>query len=170
VSGAGSRVFGLRGKPGLIALAVFKLMPVMYRLRLGRLLGHTFLLMSHRGRKTGKVYQTALKVVGYDRGTQEVTVISVYGQTAAWMRNIEASPAVLIQIAGKSYVPRQRFLTEDEAFDATVRFRAKHRRQLRLFSFVFGWGSLASDAAVGEFVRTKSFVAFAPAPARVATP
>ena len=162
---ANKGVFGLRGKPGPLALTVFRLMPVMYRLRLGRLFGHTFLLLSHRGRKTGRVYQTALKVVGYDRATQEVTVISVYGATAAWMRNIEASPALLIQTGGKGYAPRQRLLTEDEAVTAAVQFRAQHPRQLRLFSLVMGWGSLASDAAVREFVRTRPFVAFAPAPA-----
>jgi deazaflavin-dependent oxidoreductase (nitroreductase family) len=165
VSAAKNRVLGLRGKPGVIALTVFRLMPVMYRLRLGRLFGHTFLLLSHRGRKSGRVYQTALKVLGFDRGTSEAIVVSVYGATTDWMRNIEASPAVLIQIGGRRFVPRQRFLTEDEAFAAAVAFRTRHPRQLRLFSLVLGWGSLATDTAVREFVRTRPFVAFTPAPA-----
>lgn len=162
MSAGKSPVLGLRRKPGLMALTVFRLMPAMYRLRLGRFFGHTFLLLSHRGRKSGRVYQTALKVLGYDRATGEVIVLSVYGAATDWMRNIEAGPAVLIQTAGRRYVPSQRLLTVDEAFAAAVQFRAQHPRQLRLFSLVMGWGSLASDASMREFVRKRPFVAFAP--------
>jgi hypothetical protein len=49
---------GWRKKPAALALVVFRIMPVAYRMHLGRLVGHTFLLLSHRGRKSGRVYQT----------------------------------------------------------------------------------------------------------------
>jgi deazaflavin-dependent oxidoreductase (nitroreductase family) len=155
-------VFGFRRKPGSVARAVFGLMPIAYRLHLGRLFGHTFLLMWNRGRKSGKLYATALKTMSYDRKSGEVVICSVYGMDAAWMKNIAASPATRIQIAGTSYVPTQRILTEDEAFASTLRFRREHGRQLRLFSTVLGWGKLNDEASIREFVHTRPFVAFAP--------
>ena len=64
-------VLGLRRKPGLIALTVFRTMPLAYRMHLGRLFGHTFLNLTHRGRRSGRLYTTALKTVAWDRATGE---------------------------------------------------------------------------------------------------
>jgi hypothetical protein len=41
----------------------------MYRLRLGKLFGHQFLLLSHRGKKSGRIYRTALKPLTYDHAS-----------------------------------------------------------------------------------------------------
>jgi hypothetical protein len=53
--GAPARPFlGLRGQPGRLALAVFRVPLPLYRAGLGWLLGHTFLLLVHPGRRTGQ--------------------------------------------------------------------------------------------------------------------
>jgi hypothetical protein len=39
----------------------------LYRYNLGRLLGYRFLLLTHRGRKTGILHQTVLEVILYDQ-------------------------------------------------------------------------------------------------------
>ena len=46
-------VFGLRQHPGWVALALFRLPLPLYRRGWGWLLGRTFLLLIHAGRKTG---------------------------------------------------------------------------------------------------------------------
>jgi hypothetical protein len=52
----------LRPKPvGALRLA-FRLPIYLYRLDLGRLLGHRFLLLVHRGRESGLLRETALEV------------------------------------------------------------------------------------------------------------
>ena len=79
-------VLGLRRKPGLIALTVFRTMPLAYRMHLGRLFGHTFLNLPHRERRSGRLYTTALKTVAWDRATGEVVVFSMYGMNAARRR------------------------------------------------------------------------------------
>ncbi|HEU5434459.1 MAG TPA: hypothetical protein VFU81_22495, partial [Thermomicrobiales bacterium] len=43
----------------------------LYRLHLGRLLGHHALVLTHRGRKSGKARQAILEVVRYDPATRE---------------------------------------------------------------------------------------------------
>jgi hypothetical protein len=49
-------LLGLRRRPGRPALAVFRLPLLLYRQGWGRLLGDTFLLLVHEGRKSGKRY------------------------------------------------------------------------------------------------------------------
>jgi hypothetical protein len=64
---------------GALRLA-FRLPVYLYRLGLGRLLGHRFLLLTHRGRRSGRVYQTALEVVRYEPSSREVVAASGWGE------------------------------------------------------------------------------------------
>ena len=81
-------ILGLRRQPGRLALAVFRLPLLLYRRGWGWLLGHTFLLLVHAGRKTGKAYSTTAMVLKYDPETREAVICSGWGQDADWVRNI----------------------------------------------------------------------------------
>jgi hypothetical protein len=74
----------LRSKPAGALKLAFRLPIYLYRLHLGWLLGHRFLLLVHRGRKTGLLHQTMLEVVLYDPTIQESVVVSVWGEDADW--------------------------------------------------------------------------------------
>ena len=130
----------------------------------GWLLGHTFLLLDHAGRKTGQRHSTAAMVLSYDPETQEAVICSAWGQDTDWIRNIRVRPALQVQIGRESFAPEQRFLSADESFAVAVEFRRQHPRRLRLFTQVLGWDDLRSDTAMSEFVHTRPFVAFKPAP------
>ena len=91
--------------------------------------------------------------------TQEAVVCSAWGETE-WVRNLRAHPAMEVQIGGETFVPEQRFLSEDEAVAATVEFGKRHPGRLRLFSAILGWGDLTTEKAVREFVRGRPFVSF----------
>jgi hypothetical protein len=56
----------------------------LYRLDLGWLLGHRFLLVTHRGRRTGLLRQTVVEVLHYDPATRESVVLSALGERADW--------------------------------------------------------------------------------------
>src|SRR5204862_413104 len=71
-------------------------------------------------------------------------------------------PAVGVQIAGETYRPQQRFLTDDEAFAVGAQFRRRHPYRLRLMSRVLGWDDLRSDVALRDFVHTHPFIALRP--------
>jgi deazaflavin-dependent oxidoreductase (nitroreductase family) len=75
----------------------FRLPIYLYRLDLGWLLGHRFLLLVHRGRKTGLPHQTVLEVVLYDPSSRESVVVSAWGEDADWYRNIQKCPAIEIK-------------------------------------------------------------------------
>jgi deazaflavin-dependent oxidoreductase (nitroreductase family) len=162
-SGRSSRpLLGLRRHPGRLALAIFRIPLPLYRVGLGWLLGHTFLLLTHVGRKTGRSHAMAAMVLGYEPATQQAVICSAWGPKADWVRNLRAGPAKRVQIGRESFTPEHRFLTEDDAFAVAVEFRRRHPRRLRFISWVLDWGDLGSDDAVRAFVGTHPFVALRP--------
>jgi hypothetical protein len=101
----------------------------------------------------------------HDPDTREAVIFSAWGPNTEWMRNLRAHPALQIQIGRDTYVPEQHFLSEDEAVAVALEFRRRHPHRLSLFATILGWGDLASDEAVREFVRSRPFVSFRPAKA-----
>lgn len=152
---------GLRRHPGRLALAVFRIPLPLYRAGWGWLLGRTFLLLVHAGRRTGRPHAMTAMVLRYDGETDEAVICSGWGPTADWIRNIEARPALQVQIGRDSFTPAQRFLDEDESFAVTIEFCLHHPGRLRVMRRVLGW-DLRTEAAIREFVRTHPFVAFRP--------
>lgn len=159
-------LLGLRRRPGRIALWFMRLPQPLYHCGLGGLLGHTFLLITHQGRKTGLRRETVAMALTHDPVTREAIVCSAWGPNTEWLRNLRAHPALQIQIGPETYVPEQRFLSEDEAVAVAIEFRERHPHRLRLFATILGWGDLSNEAAVRDLVRSRPFIAFSPAPAR----
>ena len=155
-------LLGLRRRPGRVALALFRVPLPLYQRGWGWLLGTTFLLLVHAGRRTGKHHATVAMTLSYDRDTREAVVCSVWGPNTDWMRNIRARPALRVQLGLESFTPKQRFLSEDESFAVAVEFRRRQPWRLRLISAILGWEDLRSDTALREFVGSRPFVAFRP--------
>src|SRR5690348_16419167 len=108
---------------GLLKLA-FRLPRYLYRWHLGWVLGHRCLMITHRGRKTGRLRQTVLEVVSYNPSTQECIVMSGYGTQSDWYRNIQVYPAIEVQVGRQRYKPQQRWL---EAQETQARLEAYQR-------------------------------------------
>ena len=69
-----------------------------YRLRLGFLLGERFLMLTHRGRKSGLARATVLEVVRHDTLTDSYVVASGWGEKSNWFQNILHQPRVSITV------------------------------------------------------------------------
>lgn len=106
-----------RKQSGLLKI-LLRLPVVVYQLGLGGLFGHRFLMLTHRGRKSGRLRQTVLEVVRYDPHTRESTVVSGWGERADWYRNLQASPSIAVETGGNRYVPTFRVASPDEAYAA----------------------------------------------------
>jgi deazaflavin-dependent oxidoreductase (nitroreductase family) len=158
------RWLGLHRAPGRLALAVFRLPLHLYRGGWGWLLGRTFLLLTHVGRKTGQPHDTVAMVLAHDHDTGEVVICSGWGPDADWVLNLRAAPAREVRVGRDRYAPTHRFLTDDEAVAVGVAFRQEHPWRLRLLSAILGWGDLTRDAALRDFVRSHPFVALRRAP------
>lgn len=103
----------------------------LYRVGLGRLFGHRLLVITHRGRNSGRLYRTPLEVARYDPATQEAIVPSGWGRQADWYRNIQASPAIEVWLGGRRFRPEQRFLSESEAAEVMAHYARRHPRGTR---------------------------------------
>ena len=158
----GRPLLGLRRQPGRLALAAMRVPRPLYHRGWGWMLDHIFLLIAHRGRKTGKRRETVAMPLTYDPDTREAVVCSAWGPNTEWIRNLRAHPALQIQIGREAYVPEQRFLSEDESVAVVREFQLRHPWRTRLFAAILRWGDLASETAVREFVRSRPFVSFRP--------
>lgn len=98
------------GSPTGITRLAFRAPVLVYRARLGFLLGHRFLMLEHTGRRSGATRRTVLEVVT-DTG-DAVYVASGWGDEADWLRNIRADPKVVVVLGSR------RFATEAREVDA----------------------------------------------------
>jgi deazaflavin-dependent oxidoreductase (nitroreductase family) len=136
----------------------------LYRRGWGSVLGRTFLLLVHVGRKSGTPYSAVAMVLADDRGTGEVVICSAWGPEADWVRNLRAGAAREVCVGPERFVPEHRFLSDDEAVAVALEFRGRHPRRLWLVSRILGWGDLRRDDAVRDFVHLHPFVALRPTP------
>ena len=146
-------------------LAVFRTPLWLYHRGWGRLLGRTFLMLVHVGRKTGQPHDMVAMILADDRDSGEVVIFSGWGPDVDWLSNLRAGPAREVRIARDRFVPEHRFLSEDEAVAVLVAFRRRHPGRVRLARAILGWGDLGSDAALRDFVRSHPFVALHPSSA-----
>ena len=126
----------LQKKPTGFMRLWFRFPVYIYRLGLGWIAGHQFLLLTHRGRRTGLLRQTVLKTLYYNATTGEIIVIAQLGERADWLRNIRHSSPLELQIGRRRYVPTFRILTDDE----TTRFLETLQRDQP------GWTAIAMRA------------------------
>lgn len=127
------------GPIGAVRFA-FRLPVYVYRFGFGVLFGHRFLLLVHRGRKSGLRREAVLEVIRHDPTTRESEVLSGWGEKADWYRNILANLALEVRTAGERYVPDQRFLAPDENHAVISEYAWHHPLVFRLLVKAFGFG------------------------------
>lgn len=149
-------------RPNRLILLMLKGPRLIYNLNLGWLLGHRFLVVTHRGRKSGLIHQTPLEVVRYDKATKTSIVISAWGEKSDWYRNIIKTPALQIQTGRDRYVPEQRFLSTDETEHELERYVAHHGPSAKMLSRLFGVNFAESAEARRQFAESSRMVAFHP--------
>ena len=151
-----------RSTPGAALRLAFRLPVYLYRWRLGWLFGRRLLLLTHRGRKSGREYQTALEVIRYDPTERESIVVSAWGEKADWYRNLRRSPAVEITSGRERYVPEQRFLDPEEVYAEIAGYERNHPWLARLIPRLLGHRLDGTQAARRAFAASLRMAAFRP--------
>jgi deazaflavin-dependent oxidoreductase (nitroreductase family) len=153
-------------RPSRLLRLLFRAPIMLYRVRMGWLLGGRFLLLTNMGRKTGKARRTVIEVVVRDRSVPEVAVIAAWGEHAQWVRNLKAAPAISIQIGRiKWSEPEHRFLDPTQATELMDTYRREHPYAARALARLLGWPTDTNDPGYEQFARTLCAVAFRPAQA-----
>lgn len=140
---------------------VLRLPTHLYRFKLGWLLGNRFLLLTHRGRNSGRVYRTVLEVVRHNPQSGESVVISGWGERADWYRNIKANPALEVRTGGERYVPEQRFLSQEEAYSEILGYEYRHPLAAAIAARLLGFGG-KGEATRRTFAERTRVVTFRP--------
>lgn len=149
------------GKAPSFMIPIFKLPNILYRLRLGWLLGKYFMQVVHLGRHTGKVRRTVLAVLRFDPKTREILAVSAW-KGSDWYYNIQAAPALRVETGRVHYVPDQRTLSPDEITTAFMEYRERHPLFSRMVCRIPGWKWDSTYDEFLELARTLRGVAFKP--------
>jgi deazaflavin-dependent oxidoreductase (nitroreductase family) len=124
-------------------------------------------VLSHRGRKSGRVYRTMLEVVNWDSSTDEAVAMSGFGTGSNWYRNVLADGAEEIEIGGERFRPEVRRLETDEAVRVMAGYELRNRIAAPIVRFVLsrlaGFRYDGSDAGRRKLVATLPLIAFRPA-------
>lgn len=121
----------------------------LYRIRLLPLLslGRIFLVLTTKGRKSGKMRKTPLE---YHRMDGVITVVSGRGEEADWLKNVRADPnAIWVRHGFHHFQPRVEIIIDESKKLKFVRwFVKKHKRVAKM---LFGWNSKLDDPETADF-------------------
>ncbi|MEP7133374.1 MAG: nitroreductase family deazaflavin-dependent oxidoreductase [Chloroflexota bacterium] len=147
---------------GLVRLAMRS--PILlYRLRLGWLLGKRFLLLEHRGRKSGVIRRTVIEVVDHDPQVGSFVVAAAWGNKSDWFKNISAYSKVTIEVGLRKFSAIARMLPNDEATHHLTVYAKKHPLAFKqLGSILIGSTSSESEKIVKSLVDSVPLVQFIP--------
>lgn len=137
---------------------------VLYRLRLGALLGRRFLLLEHTGRNSGVVRATVLEVVRLEPATGRCVVASGWGERAQWLRNVTVEPRVRYTIGTRERDGQARRTTAGEGERELRDYGRRHPRALgKLARMMLGRAFDGSDEAYAALSRQVPVVELSPA-------
>jgi deazaflavin-dependent oxidoreductase (nitroreductase family) len=138
----------------------------VYRVGLGWLLGHRFLMLVHEGRRTGRCRQTVLEVVRYDPATHESIVVAGWGRRTAWLHNVEAGLAREVRTGRDRYRPVWRVLPDSERAAVLHGYIRGHHliRPVirRVLTWLLGWPFDGSGQAIERAARELPMIGFRP--------
>lgn len=153
----------LRKRPPAVVRRLLRLPILLFRLRLGILFGHRFLVLTHRGRKSGVLHRTMLEVIRWDHARQEAVVMTPWPEHADWYRNIRAEPATEIWISRKRFRrPSQRVLPPSEVSEVMDGYARKGGMEARALRRLFGWRSDLPEGERERLLAEIAAVAFTP--------
>ena len=123
----------------------------LYRLRILPLLGfgRIFLILTTKGRKTGKNRRTPLE---YHRIDGIITIFSSIGEDAGWVKNIRANPdSLLVRHGFHRFQPQVEFVTnKDQKLEIMKWYVVNHGKSAKM---LFGWIPKVDDPETTDFSK-----------------
>lgn len=147
--------------PRGLSRLLLRLPIVLYRLRLGWLLGQRFMLIHHRGRKSGLLRQAVVEVVRHDREGDRYIVAAGFGPKSQWYQNVGHTPDVTIQVGRRTLYAHAELLGKAEGGQEMVNYAQRYPRAARNLARLMGYrvdGSETAYRALGEKIPFVAFV------------
>lgn len=118
-------------RPGTVGRLFFRAPITLYRIGLGGLMPMQ-LLLTTVGRKSGQPRRAVVDVLRHDAATDTYYVVSAYGESSDWYRNLRANPAVCVQVRWRRVPARAAALPQDEAEELLLDYWRRHRLYARV--------------------------------------
>jgi deazaflavin-dependent oxidoreductase (nitroreductase family) len=134
----------------------------LYRLRLGVLLGHRALLLTHKGRISGKERYAMLEVIKYEEATNTHYVASGFGEKSDWYQNITKTPDVTIQVGNDRFSATAERLPSDKATTVFNEYTQDHPNAIRNLAKFVGYKIGNSQEELMGFLELIPVVIFHP--------
>ena len=121
-----------------------------------------------RAAARGREFHVVVEVADYDKGTGEAVVVSGFGRTADWFRNITAGGPTYVDFGSGPRRAAHRELDAEEALEVFRGYERRNRALMPLFgpvlSRLLGWHYDGSEAARRRLVEDLPMLALRPAP------
>jgi len=104
---------------------------LLYKLRLGWVMGERFLKLRHKGRKSARVHDTVLEVLGRDSTSGTYYIASGWGEGAHWFRNIQRTPVVGVQVGSYKFKAKAEIVSSKKASELHYDYARKYPRGFR---------------------------------------
>jgi deazaflavin-dependent oxidoreductase (nitroreductase family) len=130
-----------------------------------RIYGSQWILLTTKGRRTGKPRPVLLDLVGHDHSTNRYYVQPGWGRECQWVRNIEADPFVEAQIGRKHFRARVIDVSGPEGGAYVHAFARKHPIETAFVSWLIP-GMAAPKGTEAELTEwySKHILVFAVVP------
>jgi deazaflavin-dependent oxidoreductase (nitroreductase family) len=123
-------------------------------------MGKRFLMIEHRGRRSGKLYRTVIEVAGRHRDEEEWIVTAGFGPKSDWYLNLQAGTLEAVWIGSRRHAANVRFLEPIEAGDVMGAYEQAHPRTARNLLDLMGVSYDGTDEGRVEMMRQIPMVAF----------
>lgn len=150
-----------RARPSGVGKLLFAVPVWMFRAHLGFLGFGRIIVIVHRGRTSGRRYESGLEVI--DRRNGELFSFSAWGKSADWFRNIEANGIDELWDGSRRSAATFRVVGPDEGFDVLTVYEQRHTTAARfLFPRMYP-GYDFTDTSRRALAEGGVIVAFRPA-------
>jgi len=139
-------------RPGMLGRLFFRAPIMLYRIGLGGLMPMQ-LLLTTTGRRSGQPRQAVVDVLRHDAATDTYYVVSAYGARSDWYRNLQANPAVRVQVRWRRFAARAAILPQDDAEELLLDYWRRHRLYARATMRLVGLKAASEEdvrAAAGQ--------------------
>ena len=148
--------------PRGVARTIYRLPIKLFHLHLGWLLVGHFLLLTHIGRKSGQPRQTVLEVLLHNRATDVYYVMAGWGKRSDWVKNIEKTPQVQINVGHRHIRALAKCLPPEAAESKVMAYARQHPRLIRSLPRLLGYRTDGTEEDLRALARLGIVVAFEP--------
>lgn len=132
----------------------------LYRCGLGWMLGDRFLLLRHKGRKSGKIRFAVLEIIHSLAKTGSYYVVSGFGTQSNWYQNTLQQSSVEIQIGRKRLPAKAQQLSPSEGAEILLAYAQENPGSLKTLSRLLGYDIEFSPEGIREFGRQIPVIRF----------